>query len=65
MRYEVRKAFEKRRSEPLTEEQIERIYSNFWEPDDERIENEGRRGPNNRLLPHLYPRGHQLWRPAT
>ena len=65
MRYEVRKAFEKGRLEPLTEEQIERLYSNFWEPDDERIENEGRRGPDNRLLPHLYPRGHQLWRPAT
>lgn len=62
-RYEARKLFENGQLEYYTEKQVEALYRNFWEPEDEAIQNRDRRGPDNRLLPHFYPVGHQLWKP--
>ena len=63
MRSCAREAFEKGELQDQTDEQIEELYKNFWESEDERIKNRDRRGPGNRLLPHFYPVGHQLWKP--
>lgn len=62
-RYEARKRFENGELDHRTDEEVEALYRNFWEPEEEAIQNRGRRGPDNRLLPHLYPVGHQLWKP--
>lgn len=62
-RYCARDAFEKGQLPDQSDEAIERLYKNFWEPEDERIKNRDRRGADNRLLPHFYPIGHQLWQP--
>lgn len=62
-KYEARKRFETGELEYLTEDEIDVLYRNYWEPEDERIQNRDRRGPDNRLLPHFYPVGHQLWKP--
>ena len=64
-RYKARKLFEQGLLRDQTEEEIASLYENFWEPEDERIRNRDRRGPDNHLLPHLYPVGHQLWRPLS
>jgi predicted phage terminase large subunit-like protein len=63
IRSKARERFEAGELGIKTEKEIDSLYENFWEPEQDRIKNRGRRGPDNRLLPHFYPVGHQLWKP--
>ncbi|WP_243288760.1 phage terminase large subunit [Geothrix terrae] len=62
-RSEARKMFEAGELGIKNEEEINAMYENFWESEEDHVKNRDHRGPDNRLLPHFYPPGHQLWKP--
>jgi predicted phage terminase large subunit-like protein len=49
-KYLARLRYESGQAPHFTQEQIDNLYVNFWEPEEDRIKNLGRRGPDNRLL---------------